>query len=311
MSKARLALADGLVFEGKAFGAKGERTGEVVFNTSMLGYQEILTDPSYVGQILTMAAPEMGNVGVNRLDEESKKPHPVGMVVRSLTETPSNWRSESDLSGFLAHHGVVGISDIDTRKLVRHLRTTGAQMGVISTEPLSNLALVEKARTSPGMEGQDLASGISCKSPYVFTEGSGAPLGGHAPKVELVHHVVAYDFGLKKAMLQLLVDRGCKITVVPAHTPASDVLAMRPDGVFLTNSLRFIRPVTALDQQPLPQADLAPLVQALCEAARASADAAEAAHLARPIDGLHTHHFHAKHELDRSAHLGTRGVATN
>jgi carbamoyl-phosphate synthase small subunit len=232
-----LALADGLTFEGTAFGAKGERSGEVVFNTSFFGYQEILTDPSYVGQILCMTTPEMGNVGVNANDEESAHPHPVGMVVRSLTEEPSNWRSQGTLSGYLEKHGVVGISGIDTRKLVRHLRTTGAQMGVLSTENVSMAALVERAKQAPGMEGQDLASGISCKAPYVFTEGTGDPLSEGLPQANPAQrfHVVAYDFGLKRAMVRLLVDRGCKVTVVPAHFAAKDALALKPDGIFLTN----------------------------------------------------------------------------
>ena len=234
--KARLVLADGLAFEGEQFGAEGERLGEVVFNTSLFGYQEILTDPSYVGQILCMTNPEIGNTGVNAADDESARPHPVGFAVRNLTRTTSNWRSEGDLSSYLAKHGVVGISGIDTRKLVKHLRETGAQMGVISTENLTEKALQERAQKAPGMEGLDLASGISCKAPYEFTEGSGDPLNeGHGPPPAQRLHVVAYDFGLKKAMVRLLVDRGCRVTVVPAHMTAADVLAMKPNGVFLTN----------------------------------------------------------------------------
>lgn len=177
MKRAMLALADGLVFEGHAFGAAGERIGEVVFNTSMSGYQEILTDPSYVGQIVTMAAPEMGNVGANAQDQESARPHAVGMVVRNVSPAPSNWRAEQSLDGYLAQAGVVGISGLDTRKLVRHLRTHGAQMGVVSTEGHSAAALVERARTAPGMEGRDLVTGISASEPYEFAEGMPEILG--------------------------------------------------------------------------------------------------------------------------------------
>jgi len=237
MSKrAKLVLADGLAFEGEAFGAPGERAGEVVFNTSLFGYQEILTDPSYVGQILCMTNPEIGNVGVNAADDESAHPHPVGMVVRNLTRKPSSWRAEGDLSGYLERHGVVGIAGIDTRKLVRHLRSTGAQMGVLTTETASDAALAERARNAPGMEGQDLATAISCKAAYVWKDGSGDPLReGLAPPPAPRFHVVAYDFGLKRAMIRLLVDRGCKVTVVPAHTRATEALALKPDGIFLTN----------------------------------------------------------------------------
>src|SRR5262245_26731551 len=167
--RAILALADGTTFEGRAFGATGETVGEVVFNTSMYGYQEILTDPSYVGQIVTMAYPEMGNIGANPVDEEAGQPHAVGMVVRSLTQTPSNWRARGTLDAYLKRHGRAGIEGVDTRRLVRHLRTHGAQMGVISSENVSTAALVERARTAPGMEGMDLATGVSCKEPYVFT----------------------------------------------------------------------------------------------------------------------------------------------
>ncbi len=235
MRRATLALADGLVFEGQAFGAPGERVGEVVFNTSMSGYQEILTDPSYVGQIVTMAAPEMGNVGANAQDQESAHPHAVGMVVRSLSETPSNWRAEQSLDGYLKAAGVVGIAGLDTRKLVRHLRTHGAQMGVLSSEGHSPAALVERARQAPGMEGRDLVTGISAAAPYEFTEGMPEIFGMERPPLARRFDVVAYDFGLKRAMLQLLVEAGCRVTVVPAATPAAEVLARKPHGVFLTN----------------------------------------------------------------------------
>ncbi len=236
MKKALLALADGTVFEGRAFGATGEAVGEVVFNTSMFGYQEILTDPSYVGQIVTMAYPEMGNVGANADDQESTRPHAVGMVVRELN-VPSSWRAQETLEQYLQRHGVAGIEGVDTRKLVRHLRTHGSQMGVISSDGTSARALVEKARASHGMEGLDLATPISTPTPYVWTQPTPDPLkaGGQtgAPKLEL--EVVAYDYGLKRSMLQFLVDVGCRVTVVPANFPAAEVLTKKPHGVFLTN----------------------------------------------------------------------------
>jgi carbamoyl-phosphate synthase small subunit len=236
--RAVLALADGTTFEGRAFGATGETVGEVVFNTSMYGYQEILTDPSYVGQIVTMAYPEMGNIGANAEDEEAGQPHAVGMVVRALTRQPSNWRSQESLDGYLGRHGRAGIEGVDTRRLVRHLRTHGAQMGIISTENVSIAALVERARTAPGMEGMDLATGVSTKQAYTFTTPSpdvflGA--GDKRPEPTLRFDVVAYDYGLKRSMLQFLVDQGCRVTVVPAHTTADEVLARKPHGVFLAN----------------------------------------------------------------------------
>lgn len=239
MKRALLALADGTTFEGKAFGARGETVGEVVFNTSMFGYQEILTDPSYVGQIVTMAYPEMGNVGANRLDSESFKPHAVGMVVRQQSEEASNWRASESLDAYLQRHGVAGIHGLDTRRLVRHLRTHGAQMGVISTEGTSAQALVERARSAPSMEGRDLATGISTDKPYVFEEPTPLALAGpdgvKAEAPERRFEVVAYDYGLKRSMLHFLVDEGARVTVVPAHTPASEVLALKPHGVFLAN----------------------------------------------------------------------------
>jgi carbamoyl-phosphate synthase small subunit len=236
MKRAVLALADGTIFEGRSFGATGEMVGEVVFNTSMFGYQEILTDPSYVGQIVTMAYPEMGNIGANPEDEESVKPHAVGMVVRSYNESPSNWRARESLGEYLKRHGVAGIEGLDTRRLVRHLRTHGAQMGVISSENHTTAALVERAKNAPGMEGLDLATGVSTKQPYTFITPSPDVFGGPpAPAPELRFNVVAYDYGLKRSMLQFLVDEGMRVTVVPAHTPAEEVLALKPHGVFLAN----------------------------------------------------------------------------
>jgi carbamoyl-phosphate synthase small subunit len=235
MKRAVLALADGSIFEGHSFGAVGDSIGEVVFNTSMFGYQEILTDPSYVGQIVTMAYPEMGNVGANPEDQESLRPHPVGMVVRSLTKEASNWRAREELDDYLKRHGVAGIEGVDTRKLVRHLRTHGAQMGIISSEAIRPSALVERAASAHGMEGLDLASGVSTKSEYVWTQPPPNLFGEGSEAPTLSYEVIAYDYGLKRSMLQFLVAVGCRVTVVPASFPARDVLARRPDGVFLAN----------------------------------------------------------------------------
>jgi carbamoyl-phosphate synthase small subunit len=237
VKRAVLALADGATFEGQAFGADQETVGEVVFNTSMFGYQEILTDPSYVGQIVTMAYPQMGNVGTNALDEESDRPHAVGMVVKE-TSAPSNWRSSESLDHYLARWKVGGLEGIDTRRLVRHLRTHGSQMGVLATGEVSAGALVERARSARGMEGQDLATGISTKVTYAWSRGTPVVLPGETVASAAAtprFHVVAVDYGLKKAMLQFLVDEGCRVTVVPAWTQAAEILAHRPDGVFLTN----------------------------------------------------------------------------
>ncbi len=236
MKRAVLALADGTLFEGRSFGSSLETTGEVVFNTSMFGYQEILTDPSYVGQIVTMAYPHMGNVGTTPEDEESARPHAVGMIVREYSE-PSNWRSKETLDAYLARFKVGGIEGIDTRRLVRHLRTHGSQMGVISTEAISTKALVEQAKQAPGMEGMDLATGISTKTVYEWSKPTPQFVVGETmPKpVAPRFRVVAVDYGLKKAMLQFLVDVGCHVTVVPAWTTAKEILERKPDGVFLTN----------------------------------------------------------------------------
>jgi carbamoyl-phosphate synthase small subunit len=236
MKKAILALADGTIFEGVSFGAAGEASGEVVFNTSLTGYQEILTDPSYVGQMICMTYPEQGNYGVNAGDQESERPHATGFIVRHHAEEPSSFRAEQSLGAYLAANGIAGISGIDTRRLTRHLRSAGAQMGVISTES-SAKALVARARELPGMEGQDLASRISTPIAYVWNEaGTDAwTPGGHPDVARPRFHVVAYDWGLKRAMLRLLADAGCRVTVVPGKTTAEETLALAPDGVFLTN----------------------------------------------------------------------------
>ena len=234
--RAILALADGTTFEGVSFGAAGESTGEVVFNTSMTGYQEILTDPSYVGQMVCMTYPEQGNYGVTSADAESARPHATGFIVRHHAAEPSNFRAEQGIGAYLAEHGIVGISGIDTRRLTKHIRTAGAQMGVISTEG-SAQALVARAKAMPGMEGQDLATRISTRSRYEWRE-KGADLWTDAERTQESaprFHVVAFDWGLKRAMLRVLAEQGCRITVVPAQTTAEEALALKPDGIFLTN----------------------------------------------------------------------------
>jgi carbamoyl-phosphate synthase small subunit len=236
MKRAILAVADGTTFEGHALGASGEAAGEVVFNTSMTGYQEILTDPSYVGQMICMTYPEQGNYGVNRADEESARPHATGFIVRHHAEKPSNFRAEGSLDAYLREHGIVGIWGIDTRRLTKHIRTAGAQMGVISTEG-SAKALVDRARALPGMEGQDLGTLISTKTRYEWRQ-KDADVWTDAERTDEKaprFHVVAYDWGLKRAMLRLLAASGCRITVVPSRTTAAEALALKPDGVFLTN----------------------------------------------------------------------------
>jgi carbamoyl-phosphate synthase small subunit len=234
--RAVLALADGAVFEGASFGAAGEASGEVVFNTSMTGYQEILTDPSYVGQMVCMTYPEQGNYGVNGVDEESGRPQATAFMVRHHAEEPSSFRAEGSLDAYLKAHGIVGIHGIDTRRLTRHIRSTGAQMGVVSTEG-SPRALVEKARSLPGMEGQDLATLVSTRAAYSWTE-QGADAwqqGERRANTSPLFHVAVYDWGLKRAMLRLLAEAGCRVTVLPSTTSSEETLALKPDGVFLSN----------------------------------------------------------------------------
>lgn len=234
--KAILALADGRVFHGRAFGASGEVTGEVVFNTSMTGYQEILTDPSYCGEIVAMTYPQIGNYGINLEDVESSRPFLSGFIVKEACEFPSNWRSRMSVDAYLKENGVVGIQGIDTRALVRHIRDRGAQTGIISSVDLDPQSLVEKARKAPSIVGRDLVREVTCDQPYHWSEGpwklgEGYGQAEGAPR----YKVVAYDFGIKRNILRNLVARGCDVTVVPADTPAEDVLAMKPDGVFLSN----------------------------------------------------------------------------
>ena len=233
--EAILALEDGRVFRGRGDGALGERFGEVVFNTSLSGYQEILTDPSYAGQIVILTYPHIGNYGTNPLDCEATRPYAEGLVVRELSQLASNWRSEEDTSAFLAQYGVPVISDIDTRALVRHLRNFGAMRGVISTTDLNTESLVRKVKASPSMVGLDLASAVTTPTRYDWAEPSAHLTGEHGKAPPARFRVVAYDFGIKQNILRRLVDVGCHVLVVPAKTSARDVLALKPDGVFLSN----------------------------------------------------------------------------
>ncbi len=231
-----LALADGSVFNGLSIGAEGARSGEVVFNTALTGYQEILTDPSYAQQIVTLTYPHIGNTGCNAADEESRGIFATGLVIRDLPTMASNWRSETDLGSYLQAHGVVAISDIDTRRLTRHLRTHGAQNGAIvaGADATVEQALA-LARAFPGLKGMDLAKVVSVSERYSWNQGVFDLATSAFKTCSGVHHVVAFDFGIKRNILRLLVDRGCRVTVVPAQTSAEDVLALKPDGVFLSN----------------------------------------------------------------------------
>jgi carbamoyl-phosphate synthase small subunit len=233
---ALLALADGTVFRGKGIGATGSSVGEVVFNTALTGYQEILTDPSYTRQIVTLTYPHIGNVGVNREDCEASKVYAAGLVIRDLPLVASNFRSEQTLDAYLKAENIVAIADIDTRKLTRILREKGAQAGCLMTgdHPDADAAIAQ-ARAFPGLAGMDLAKVVSVDKAYDWTEGEWRLGKGYQPQQNPKFHVVAYDFGVKRNILRMLAERGCKLTVVPAQTPAKDVLALKPDGVFLSN----------------------------------------------------------------------------
>lgn len=234
--QAILALEDGKVFRGRGYGAPGERYGEVVFNTSLSGYQEILTDPSYAGQIVCLTYPHIGNYGTNPLDSEASAPYAEGLVVRELAQIASNWRSVESASEFLADFGLPVISDIDTRALVRHIRTYGSMRAILSTQDFDEQSLQRKVKASPSMVGLDLASRVTTSARYDWSEPSADIYQGEKPaEGDLRYHVVAYDFGIKHNILRRLVDHGCKVTVVPATTSAADVLALNPDGIFLSN----------------------------------------------------------------------------
>ncbi len=236
-TSALLALEDGSLFWGESIGAEGQTRGEVVFNTSMTGYQEILTDPSYCQQIITLTYPHIGNVGTNPGDRESRGIFAGGLVVRDCPPRSSNWRERQPLEDFLRTQGVVAIAAVDTRRLTRILRETGAQSGCIvaGNNPDAQAAL-DYARGFPGLKGADLAQVVSVEQPYAWTEGSWRlEDDGFATLEELPYHVVAYDYGIKHSILRRLADRGCRVTVVPARAPAAEVLALQPDGVFLSN----------------------------------------------------------------------------
>jgi carbamoyl-phosphate synthase small subunit len=237
LSTAILALEDGSVFEGRSFGAPTERSGEVVFNTALTGYQEVFTDPSYSGQIVILTNPQIGNYGTSSLDNESARPFIEGLVVREFSSLASNWRSDAEANLFLSRAGIPVVSDLDTRALVRHLRTRGVMRGVLSSTQSDTNALIQTARSIPSMTGLDLASRVSTKERYQWD----APVDACSPS-ELVarapeprHHVVAYDYGIKHNILRRLVSSGCRVTVVPSLTSAEDVLALKPDGIFLSN----------------------------------------------------------------------------
>ena len=239
MKQALLALADGTIFEGRALGYEGETVGEVVFNTAMTGYQEVLTDPSYKGQIITMTAPHIGNYGMTPQDTESRQIWAEGFVVKEASQMASNWRSRQQLQGYLQDAKIVGIEGLDTRALTRHLREHGSQQGLITHIDMDSRRVVEKAKATPSIIGRDLAAAVTCKEPYRWTEGSGewTPALGNQARIGATRRwrVAAYDFGVKQNILRRLVDVGCDVTVVPASTTAEEVEALKPDGIFLSN----------------------------------------------------------------------------
>ena len=234
-----LVLADGSVFRGRSIGARGATVGEVVFNTAMTGYQEILTDPSYCRQIVTLTYPHIGNTGVNEEDHEAAGVHASGLVIRDLPRLHSSWRAQDDLSSYLRKHGIPAIADIDTRRLTRILRTKGAQNGCLMAGEVNVDAALEKAKSFPGLAGMDLAKVVSTKEAYEWLEGSwqmdGKGGAGYRRLENPRFHVVAYDYGIKRNILRMLVDRGARVTVLPAQASARDALRLKPDGVFLSN----------------------------------------------------------------------------
>jgi carbamoyl-phosphate synthase small subunit len=244
--QAILALEDGRVFRGKGYGAHKDGLGEVVFNTSITGYQEIFTDPSYAGQIVCLTNPQIGNYGTNPEDDEALKPYIEGLAVREFSRIASNWRSSDDAQDYLERYGIPVIADIDTRALVRHLRDHGVKRGVISLTERDENKLIERANAIPHMVGLDLAKVVTTPSPYEWEKGpvSVSDLGVPSLSSERAFNVVAYDFGIKHNILRMLTGECCKVTVVPAHTSAEDVLALKPDGVFLSNGPGDPEPVT-------------------------------------------------------------------
>ncbi len=233
--KAILLLEDGTIFEGKSFGAKGTRCGEVVFNTAMTGYQEILTDPSYHEQIITMTYPLIGNYGTNNADIESRKVFAKGFVVKENCNYPSNWQNRDSLGDYLKTNNIVGLEGIDTRALVKHIRTEGAMKGIISSEGLSAAKLKEKLEKYPGLLDRDIVKDVTVKKPYRWHEGVTDILTGEEQKPPFKYKVIAFDYGIKQNILRLLRSHGCEVQVVPAHTSAKSVLTQKPDGIFLSN----------------------------------------------------------------------------
>lgn len=233
--RALVALEDGTIFEGTAFGALGEKTGEAVFNTSMTGYQEILTDPSYKGQIVTMTYPLIGNYGVNEEDGESIQPFVEGFIVREYSPIPSSWRAQGNLGQFLKNRGIMGIEGVDTRALTKHIRTAGAMKTIISTEDMNKDRLIEKAKASPGLIGQDLVKKVSCSAPYPWENRFPSVCQSLFSPRDHRYRIIAMDFGIKHNILRLLESLGCDITVVPANTTTDEILSLNPDGIVLSN----------------------------------------------------------------------------
>ncbi len=236
--KALIALEDGTIFEGKSFTGQGEAVGEIVFNTSMSGYQEVLTDPSYTGQVVTMTYPLIGNYGVNSEDMESSSVHPKAFLVKEYNPIPSNFRSQQTLAEFLQEYEILGVEGFDTRSLVRHIRTAGAMKGIVSTEDLDPQSLIKRAKEWSGLIGQDMVKRVSCPEPYGWTQKGPEP-GTNFSTAEATgdnaFKVVAFDFGVKYNQLRILQEKGCKVQVVPATTNVENILAMNPDGIFLSN----------------------------------------------------------------------------
>src|SRR5262245_2134276 len=236
-------MEDGTIYRGFGFGAAADGAGEIVFNTAITGYREVLTDPSYRGQVVTMTAPEIGNVGINPVDFESTRPWCAGFVVRDLSPAVSSWRAQGSLHALLAEHGVAGITGIDTRAVTRRIRLGGAQRAIITRDVSDPKGAVARARAHPSLEGRDLVREVTAAAPYTWDEpvwrgphvGVGAGAGEFAEAPPARHHVVAYDFGIKRGILRRLRSLGCRVSVVPAATPAREVLGMKPDGVFLSN----------------------------------------------------------------------------
>jgi carbamoyl-phosphate synthase small subunit len=233
--KALVALEDGRIFEGRSFTGAGEAMGEIVFNTGMTGYQEILTDPSYNGQIVTMTCPLIGNYGVNEEDMESSSVHPDAFLIKEYSDIPSNCRATGNLADFLKSRNILGVEGLDTRALTRHIREAGALKGIVSTSDLDPKSLVNKAKAWSGLVGRDMVSAVTCKAPYGWSDNGPLPGSNFSGTPVGKYKIVAVDFGLKYNQLRLLKNRGCQIQVVPAQTSASEIMAMQPDGIFLTN----------------------------------------------------------------------------